>query len=622
MTYKDPLFLTFLKNVIQGDLRHDCYKESCDHCNEMSVHLYGKNPEKLLNAVRPREDAETKTYRLSAYQATTKATAGKALSIVAKIFNPTIWSIRWKDQTTAGRQLENYTLKEYPVFNSLINFLSESVTKKMLADPNGMIAIRPGNLTIPETERALPVARVYGSPNIWWKDKEMVLIWIKTVDDPNPRKNKVYYFEYYDATEIIEFDCYFTTPVLPPTIELIASYTHGCGEMPIWELKGIPELLDNGSVIFKSFFDDALPFWNLAITHESDLFGAYVNHLHPLRAELAEECDYIQDGQKCRNGLVNKVIGGVVSGGTFSCPSCHGTGYRSVKSPYGVYQYDKEKLDGTTGSITPVQYITIPTEATKMLEARVDKMHDRGLNAINMDVANKVGENQSGIAKVIDRSELNDFLGKIANVIFDIHLTNIFYYFNIIMFKVSQSSKPNDPLTPDNMDANLPEINKPINFDVATASELLTQMDSTKKAGFNPEYMRQAGKEIIAKKFATNPDIKIKMDLVVDLDPLPDLAVADIIALQSGAQKAWPIEHFIIHFNMGNFVDRALDEDEAGFLGKDEDQKFEVLMGFAKEVIDATKTKIDPSVVAAMALQQQSNQPFQKKPMSQMNPKP
>lgn len=585
-----PDYRRFIRNIVRNDVRHDCYHEACEHAEEMSVHLYGKRPVKLLQKVRPREDAETTRYRLSSYEATTKSTAGKALSILAKIFNPTIFSIVWDDPGSDAKMLQNYTMVEYPEFNSIIKFLAECATKKMLADPNGIMAVRPRKMDLAEDKRVEPEIKLYGSPNIWWMDSESYLIFIKKMPPRTPGESEIWIFESFDTVNIVSFSVEFPNPETTVIFDE-QIYPHGCSQTPAWQLKGIPEIMDNGVCIQKSFFDDALAFWNLAITHESDLFGAYINHLHPLRAELAEECDYMNEGQRCKGGkfpLLNK-DGSVSGSGT--CPSCNGSGYRSVKSPYGVYQYNKEKLQEGTTSLTPVQYITIPTDATKMLEARVDKMHDKGLNALNMDIVNRVGENQSGIAKERDRQELNDFLFKISDVIFTVHLNNIFYYFNQLMFNVSFGSKPADPLNPSTLDSNLPNINKPINFDISTASELINEMETNKKAGLSTSYIKQAQKDIIAKKFAGSQDVLLEMNLKIDLDPMPDLAVADAISLQSGAQKTFTEEDFIIHFNISKFVERALDEDDQ-FINKDCDVQYSVLVGYAEELISNTKTKL------------------------------
>lgn len=591
-------FYKFLRNLCQQELRHDCYKETCEHAEEMSVHMYGTKPGKLLNQSRPREDEETKEYRLGVYQPTTKATAGKAVSILARMFNPSLYSIKWIDQSEDGKMLENYTLKEYPEFNSVVNFMSDSVLKKLLADPNGVLAVRPIRFDISESQRPEATAKVFGSPNLWWFDVDMYLIFLKSekIKSTIPPQvvTETFFFEYYDAQNIIEFSVSFPNV---NTTELVISttYPHGCGEIPVWRLAGVPEIMDNGSVMYRSWFEDALSFWNYAVIHESDLVGAFINHLHPIRTELAEECDYIMNNQRCSSGMINTVDAAGAVNGNMTCPSCHGTGHRSVKSPYGVYLFSKEKLEGNTTGLSPVEYVNVPTEATKMLDERVDKMHEKGLNALSMDIANKVGENQSGVAKVIDRSELYDMIGKIATSVFDVHLKKIYRYFNIIMFKVSTQSKPNNSFEPDKLDGNLPQINKPVKFDMNSAQDLLDQITAGNAAQVNPEVSKNLQKELISKEFATDTEDVQRLTLILELDPLGNFSVSDINSFQSVLPKKWKDEWVIIHANMGHFVDRALQQSK-GFMNLEKDQQLTILEGYAKEVMTATKVTLNPAI--------------------------
>lgn len=572
-------FQLFLHKAIDDEkYRHDCYLKSVEHAEEMGVHLYGDLPEKLLNMVRPREEKATKDYRLAAYQPTTKSTAEKGVAIVSKIFNPALYTIQWKNRSDNASKLEKYTLESYPEYNSVITFLQQTATKKMLADPNGVMAVTITDYDIKEEDRPEPVVKIYGSKNIWYQDHESFLIFKRReVQQKGP---DLFFFCFYDENKIVEFTAYKVTPDKVAIVET-KRYEHGFGEIPVWHLRGVPEVMDNGSVYYKSFFEAAVPFWNLAINHESDLFGAYINHLHPLRAELAEECDYRQDGQRCKQGRLT-----FADGKAIDCPSCHGSGYRSVKSPYGVYQFNKEKLSGEgSASLVPVQYITVPTEPTAMLERRVEMLLEKGLYALNMDILNKVGENQSGVAKVIDRDELYDFLYRISTVMFDIHLSNIFYFINKYMFGVSDKTEA---------DKNLPEINKPTQFDIQSAMEIVEELKVAKEAKLNPQYIRQKQKQANDKEWASSPDIKTKLDLMIELDPAPELNPDDIkLIVDSGFM---PKEYAVIHHNIEIFVDKALAESK-NFTEMPKDKKLEILKKYAQELMKDMKPVLDQSAI-------------------------
>lgn len=573
-------FQTSILRMIEDDKhRHECYAKCVEHADEMAVHLYGAIPEKLLDTVRPREEPETKTYRKAVYQPTTKSTAEKGVSIVSKIFNPSLYSIQWKSDNPSSKMLKDYTMEYYPEYNSVTAFLQQTAIKKMLADPNGVIAINLIDYNIPDIKRAEPIAVIYGSKNIWYQDRNMFLIFKKK--ELLPKGGELFYFCMYDRQKIVEFTAQKITPEKVQIIEL-GSYIHNFDEVPVWHLRGTPEAMDNGMIYYKSFFEAAVPFWNLAISHESDLYGAFINHLHPIRAELAEECAYIMDAQRCKQGQIT-----FPDGKTIQCPSCFGSGYRSVRSPYGVYQFNKEKLSGEGSSgLVPVQYITVPTEATQMLQTRVEMLLEKGLYALNMDILNKVGENQSGVAKVIDRDELYDFLYRISIVMFDIHLTNIFYFFNKFMFSISDKNKEQE---------NLPEINKPVQFDISSALEMMEEMKTAKDAGVNPQYLRQAQKEVNDKKFASSPDIKSRLDLMIDLDPAPELDLENTkLAVDSGFLSK---QFAVIHTNIEYFVDRAIVDNKDKFIGLSKEEKMKILIAYADELIDEMKPVLDQNAI-------------------------
>ncbi len=576
-------FFEFLKGAIKDDkVRHSSYGQCCDHAEEMSVHVYGVKPLRLLEITRPNEDPKIKAYRLSVYQPKTKSTTNKALSIVSKIFNPTLFRIKWNEQDSNAKMLQEYSMEYYPGFNSVLVYLQESVLPKMIADPNGVIAVKPVNMTIPDTERAEPIAVMYGSKTIWYLDSENCLI-LKREEETKEAKN--YYFEFYNSEYIVQF-------VISKTKsgEIIFTeedkYEHGIGEMPVWQLRGSPEAQDDGNIIYKSFFEPAIPYWNDAIGHESDLKGAFINHIHPLRYEYDEECTHRQNSQACKHGIIM-----MPDGSSSTCPACNGTGYKgSANSPYRIIKINRDKIPGqaeTSGFPVPAGFITAPTEPTSLLDGYVDKQHLKGLEALNMDVVDKIGENQSGIAKVIDRGELYDFLSRITNVVFDVHLTNIFYYFNAFMFGVTDG---------DEKDKNLPDVIKPVQFDISSTFELIEQLSKAKEAGLNPNYMKAAQAEIVDKRF-TDPITKRQMHLVLDLDPIPDYDpdIVNTLAM-SGNYKQTDV---VIHFNIAAFIKRALNEKGDTFLEMDDPSKKALLESYAAELIKQTKVTVTPPPIGS-----------------------
>jgi hypothetical protein len=591
MIYATPEFDATILNMIKSPdgkkgYRHSCYEECCDHAEEMSWHIFGTKPEKLLTRVRPREDPDVTTYRLENYEPTTKAAADKAIAITSKIFNPNLSSIRWKDENADSKVLQDYTMENFPVYNSVVNYAKEVLLRKMLADPNGVVSIKLQDIPEKQNEELNPLIVIYGSDNIWNYDSDHYLIFIKSTEEKASSGGiiKWFYFEYFDKNQYMGFRVYLTsTDSL--VFEEQETYAYNFGEIPVWKLQGLSESLNNGEVIYKSFFASAVPYWNLSIIHESDVLGAYINHMHPLRVEISEICDHKWEGRlACRAGLITKE-----DGEKFSCPSCSGSGYRNM-GPYGVFKISKEKLqEGDTPISQPaIQYVTVPVDATKMLEERAARMQQKGMWAINMDVEDEIGQVQSGVAKVIDRSAQYDTLYNIGSVIFDVHLENIFHFFNKFMFGVSSDSTGKESET------NLPEINKPTQFDIGSTTEMINNFSVAKTAGLDPNLLQIKQQEILSVDFTTNPDLKTFAFLIMELDPLPGMD-AQTVSLNVSRLFVRQLDA-VIHNNIKRFVERAMEEDES-FPQKPQKEQIAKLEEYGKEFVTQNKPVIDPTLM-------------------------
>lgn len=593
MIYGSEDYAQLLKEVIKDDLRHDLYVKTVQHAREMGVHIYGEKPLYLLERARPREDAEVKAYRIENYEPTTKAGADKALDIVSKVCNPVLSSITWKEQNPDSQKLEEYTMEYFPGYNSLLNFNKEVVLKKMLADPNGILAVKPQNIPELDTEVIEPVVVTYGSPNIWYYDRDHFLICVKSPSKED--KEQWYEFDYYDKKQFINFRARYEPSNKEIQIVELSTYVYSLGEIPVWFLGGKSCPLDNGRVMFESYFSSALPHWNLAIIHESDLLGAYINHLHPQKYELAEECAFklTYEGlpYPCRGGII-KYPGG--KNGELveqKCDACGGTGLTSVKSPYGAYQFTRSKLeDGQPSGLLPVGYITIPTEATKMLEERCEKLIAKGMWSINMDIEEKIGENQSGVAKAIDRSAQNDTLFTIGARVFDVHLANQFFFINKYMFGVKAKATRKED------DKNLPEIAKPTKFDTLTTAELINNFNVAKTSGMDRNVLRVKSIEIINSDMGSTPALKNYLIALIELDPLFGYESDDIdLGVSKGVIRK---VDWAIHANIKAFVDRAIEQDKK-FLEKPRQEQIAVIEKFGNELVAAEQPRIDETEMLA-----------------------
>lgn len=602
MIYGNQAYADLLKRIIKDGLRHDLYEQTVQHAKEMSVHVNGDKPIYLLERNRPREEEEVKLYRLENYEPTTKAGADKAIKIITKGFNPNLYSIVWKDDSKESKDLEEYTLEYYPNCNSIINFNKDVVLRKMLADANGLIAIKPENVTDDDTETLNPITVVYGSPAIYYYDRDHYLICVKEYEED---KTKIYEFEYYDKTQHINFEAWYDASEKVIVVrELLKPYKHDGGKIPVWFLGGESKNLDNGKVLYQSFFSAALPHWNLAVKHGSDLMASIVNNIFPQKYEIADECAYseMHGGIKysCRGGKIKSPSG---SGMTeIDCPQCSGTGLVAVKGPFQSYLFHKEKLNTENGplGIAPVGFITVPIDSTEFLDAYTDKMHKQALSAINMDIEEKVGANQSGEAKAIDRTAQNDTIFDIHSRIWDVHTNNEYYFINMYRNSVKADSTGKG----EGDKKFLPEINKPTKFDLLTTSELIFNFNVSKTSGLDRNILRTQAIAIIKSENGSTPDMKNYLTALIELDPCYAFTVDEIdLGVSKGVIRkvSWAV-----HDNIKAFIDRAISVDKT-FLQKEKQDQIKVLEGFGNELITSEKPRVDESVMLPIVDDDQQN---------------
>lgn len=85
-----------------------------------------------------------------------------------------------------------------------------------------------------------------------------------------------------------------------------------------------------------------------------------------------------------------------------------------------------------------------------------------------------------------------------------------------------------------------------------------------------------------AKRFATNPQIRTQLQLLFKLDPLPNVSEEDkMVMLSNGGISK---ESYIISSNIGEFIQRAIDEDE-NFVDWETEQQKEKLKEYAAELM-------------------------------------
>lgn len=559
----------YLSYIIDGN-KHSYYDYTVEHEAEMSVHIKGDQPGALLNDYRPNEPAEIHDYRLRIWQPITKSSSKRAISVIQRINNSRYYSIDFPAQPDSITDtLQTYLTTNYPRFDSLIHWLFDVALKDMLNDPNGVVAVLPIDLDVPDNEYYQPYTFCYRSDQVIDKGENYYTI---LLDEKSPVKvgqvekleGNIYYV--FTETQLIEFrqvgvkadDKYEQSTLL----------TYNLSDPPVFELGG-EYVSGTYPMIYESFMSGILPFWNDAVREYSDKQANFVQHVYLERVEMQVRCD----NRGCMPQDELQGMYGIKSGdGCKVCERCSGTGYISGRSPYGITVVkDKDWTEAQEKQEFPgVTYIDKPTEIVTLLTDDIKELIKKGFEAINMDILNQVGENQSGVAKTIDRSDLDAFLLSISNRLFNIYSMAAYY---IGYFRYSN-------VLQDWQDY-LPDVNKPTNFDVLTSGMLADILQAAKQAKLNPHLIDELEKDYVNKQFGSNEKLRRKHTLYIELDPLSNVSEEDKYTrlINGGITRT----DYIVSSNIKQFVNRALQEQD--FLELERAEQLAILRGYAQEQV-------------------------------------
>lgn len=533
--------------------RHKFYGEAVDAMENMGVHMTGDNPKKLLDIKRPNEDSEAKKYRLDSYKPKTKSSASKATSIINRIYNERLFSITFPENPSQlvsdEAILQTYLTEGMPLYISLTNFQKTVFTKMHLKDANGLIGVLPIDFDVDDNEIFKPIPIFYTSEELVdFEDGEYYTILRekkKKKSGINVTKQKVII---YTSEKIIIL----RRDKTGDDWILKIDHDHNFGFPPAFRVGGI--VIDtHPPQLFESYIAGVLPHWDDAVAMLSDKAAAMVNHVYPEKWEFTIDCD--NDG--CQDGNVI-VRGASAENTTIKCPICKGSGKKTTKGPFDIYQVNKDALNPDSPLATPPGgYMEKELESTKLLIIEAEKEIRKGFDAINMDIINEVGENQSGIAKVIDRQDLDGFLDVYSGHVFKFVIPNIILF--ITMWRYWTIYKQNIKLIKDT----LPAIKEPTTFDVFSISLLTDELEKLTKAGAGGPFLTGIRKDIIDKRF-TDEKTKNFYNTIIDVDPISHLTNDDIMVQSRVIDQTV----MYIHTYAKDLVEEAMSTKE-GFLNLD-----------------------------------------------------
>jgi hypothetical protein len=562
------------KRFIAGSERHVNYKLTVDLAHRLSVHTEGIPPDKLIEERRPSESEKIKEYRRKIYVPITKKPINKVITSLGKIRRSTDWSIVYHKDTPAiigENTLENYCELQYPQFTSVTNWVFTELLKCYLLDANGVYACVPLGLPESTAEYISPIAYFFPSKQVFaYEEGEYaVLLSSETSRYTSPHGRNVYLDGqvFYIVTNEVVAKYEQNSKGSGGGYSLTMEYQHGLGYLPCDKVGGLFKQRINGEIIYESRIDVMTASLDEAAREYSDLQAEVVQHIHSEKYQYAtEECP------SCHGSGVGRGSDGTLT----ECGVCKGTGRMAHTSPYGEHIISlQRKLENYQIPDPPIGYIQKDTEIVKVQDARIKDHLYSALAAINMEFLAEVPLSESGVAKEVDRDELNNFVHSIAEDIVRI-MDNIYLWICDMRYSLVVP----DVLRRSEM---LPTINVPEQYDLLSSTHIMNEIAAMRSANANPLTIATLEIDFIRKKFNANPESANRLGAVLELDPLLGMSTDD--KMTYAAEKVIRKIDYVVSANIMRFVNKAFNE-HIDFLTKSYDEKMSILEGYAQVIID------------------------------------
>jgi hypothetical protein len=575
--------------------RHEFYNRSVEIHEMLEAHSKGKYPAKVIEVVRPNETTEQKAYRKEVFTPITKTYFSKVVTTIGKISRAEDWGIDWPAEEGVFKvnSFKEYTEKDYPYFDSLINWFFTVQLREMCDDPNGVIAVFPMAKLDPknDTELYRPFTYWFGSERVIdYKEGSLAVLLsdeksILKHGDVEVKDGAIYYiFDTDSWTKAIQIgqktDYQFEYEIAP----------HNIGHLPCFKIGGIIEEFKCGEMLYDSFVGDCIPYWNEALRRYSDLQVQMALHVHSEKWEIADTpCKVCNE-----SGTITTMKGDKPS--KSACGTCGGSGSITKRGPFNVKSIKPIQKTGINDSAAiptpPMGYILKPIEDTEFINKIKIENIKEGLAAINLEFLMNEPEINSGVAKSYDRQEMNVYFYNIAYHIVN-NILRPSYYLNGKWRYGKQASD-------EQIMKAMPQITVPTKFDIVSAEIIAHRIALAKDANLNPAL--NTGMEIEYAKAEFGDDcIEAKIiKTVYDLDPLPNKTEEEkmIILSNRGTTEA----KYILSSNLSAFINRAVNENDK-FLDMNYAQKAEVLDKYVQDISKENKKNVipivDPKMTAA-----------------------
>lgn len=580
-----------LKPYIFEGRRHMYYKECEKKRADFLPHSDGQYPAEVIERQRPNESDRVKQFRKEIWEPITMPKFTQIVSSLSKIRRSSDWSVKYDvaedkiSRIREGETLEDYCEVDFPFFGSITNWVFSVLMKPYLIDPNAVVLVMPLETDIDQTGFLRPYPYIFDCVDVLDFVPEEYVILNNPAGSNLYRDGKSFYVV--NRKHIQKWD-----QVTAKNFTIAFEYEHNMPILPAFKLGGLISKTYGRNFLFESRIKGVLPNLNEAVAEYTDLQAGKRLHIYPERWEYSQhECDPCKGTGQVRNP--NWVAGGTMAS-SVTCGTCGGLGAVANTGPYSKIIIKPVEAGKQPLPNPPAGFIEKDVEIIKIMDESWRRHIFDALAAINFQFLDQGPLNQSGVAKEVDKEELNNTVHAIAEDlvrIMDETYRRIAYYRYRILYNFEQ------------IEEMLPSIAVPDHFDLLSSQFMQEEIGKAKTSKLNPTIVSAMEVEFSGKRFINEPEVKDRLELILRLDPLPNVTEEEKMTRLSN--KGITLLNYVISSNIQAFVQRALNEDP-NFAVLDLEVQIAKMQQYAQNQIDEQKKEAETAMKNAFAVQSQN----------------
>lgn len=590
MTEQDIINAALSSAIASSKLKHEkkdygihpLYEDSVEMAEHISYHaVKGIFPKELFKHRSPNQTDKEAEYIEKNYKQHTLPVFIDYRSTITRPFGDGNWSIEYQEDSAkykqANRTFRDYVENGIPIYGSLENFIKFILPDIKSIDANGFLAIRPKDIALKQLEDG---EYVIDSDELY----EPTIFYFKSEQTIDYKDGYYYLFLSKEKSEILVnkqkrregniFELYTENAVYfliqtgeqkTWTFKVETYFEHNTGEIPVQQLMGIPNLVDN-RILWQSPFLYATDLLDVVTMNANWLQASINSCVFPVKVMYGQRCEFRDsNGYICTDGkIINE------EGVEKVCSSCNGSGLKSRLSPIGTLLINpstKFETGEEKATQAPLQYIAPEVTTLEFLRDKIaeDTMKARAilhLQTSNTDV--KGSDNMTATGMAIDVKSMYAFIKPISDQMFMIYE---FCLKNIGLQRYGSEFKQ-------------PQLSYPKTFDFKSSEDYLNDISEAIKNGLPPSFIHVITLSYLNAYYGDNSNATTIFMIISEVDRLFSMSQDEInMKMAKGTISKW---EDILHSSAIVFIDEAIEENPK-FLELDLKAQKEILIKKAKD---------------------------------------